>query len=117
MIRQLIVHNYLCHRRLPLDLDPGVNAFVGTSGHGKSAATIRPLLWLTENEPLGPEFEAVRTWGSDETWVQATLVQPDGNEVTIKHFKRSTDHYYTHSDYDKPFRAFGRKPPEILQQA
>lgn len=107
MIKHLLIRNFQCHRRLDLELDPGVNVVIGPSDTGKSAI-IRAINWLCFNEPGGTAFRS--HWGG------RTVVQVELDDKTIiKRVRSDKDNYYQLND--RKLRGFGRKVPEEVQEA
>ncbi len=107
MIQKLRIRNFQCHKRLDLDLDPGVNAVVGPSDVGKSAI-IRALYWLAFNEPGGTAFRS--HWGG-RTVVDAVL--DDG--TVVRRVRSDKDNFYQVGE--QKYRGFGRKVPQEVQRA
>lgn len=109
MIKTIEVKNFQRHKVRRFDLSPGVNAFVGKSGAGKSAGVVRSLRWLAFNKPLGDSF---RRWFSDSTYVKATF---DDDSKLIR-FKSDNDSYYslTRDGVKEEFRSFGQFPPDVI---
>jgi exonuclease SbcC len=55
MIKKIIIENYQSHKKTIIELNTGVNAFIGDSDSGKSAA-MRAINWVNSNRPLGEGF-------------------------------------------------------------
>lgn len=54
-IKQIQLHNFQSYENETIDVHDGINIFIGTSNHGKSAV-IRALLWVITNRPMGTGF-------------------------------------------------------------
>ncbi len=111
MIQKLVIKNFLCHENLSLDLSPGVNVFVGSSGKGKSSSAIRPLWWVTKNRPMG---EGYRTWGSKETRVEVLVNDQEGNPTWVVRGKSNAENYYEVNG-DR-LVGFDKKVPERVEE-
>lgn len=55
MLEKLVLHNFQCHEKLVIKLDPGITTLVGRSDAGKSAV-LRALRWTALNTPSGAAF-------------------------------------------------------------
>ncbi len=75
-IKSLHLINFQSHQNTWLELDPGLNIFVGESDQGKTAI-IRALRWLFYNEPRGTGFIRV-----GETRCEVTAILSDETKVT-----------------------------------
>lgn len=106
MIKSVHILNFLSHKDTYLEFDPGVNVFVGSSDHGKSAV-IKALKWLIQNRPLGEDF---RNWDGGDVEVTMTLEKG----VTITRKKTNSENYYKIND-GKPLMA-GVEVPEEIQK-
>lgn len=99
MLEKLIVRNYQCHKRLSLELDPGVNTIVGPSDAGKSAI-LRALIWLTTNKPRGSAFI------KKDTQRAQVILRVSGNKI-----KRTRGQKNTYELNGSTFTAFGNDVP------
>lgn len=75
-IKSLHIVNFQSHKNTIIDLDKGLNIFVGESDQGKSSI-IRALRWLFYNEPRGTGFIRV-----GESSCEVTAVLDEGTKVT-----------------------------------
>lgn len=107
MLKSLELRNFQGHRRLFLELDPGVNAIVGPTDSGKSAV-VRALFWVAFNQPTGDAFRS--HWGGRTI----VTIETDAG-VVVKRVKTDTDNYYQVGD--SVYRGFGRGVPEEVTRA
>jgi exonuclease SbcC len=107
MFTEIGLRNFQAHRRLDIELDPGVNVIVGPSDIGKSAV-VRALYWLAFNQPAGDEFRSY--WGGRTVAMAKTV---DGD--VVKRVRTHSENYYQLND-DK-LGAPGRGVPDQVQQA
>ncbi len=75
-IKSLHIVNFQSHKNTIIDLDKGLNIFVGESDQGKSSI-IRALRWLFYNEPRGTGFIRV-----GESSCEVTAILDEGTKVT-----------------------------------
>lgn len=54
MIKKIKIQNIQSHKDTTLELNPGINAIIGSSNNGKSAI-LRALYWVRYNRPLGTD--------------------------------------------------------------
>jgi DNA repair exonuclease SbcCD ATPase subunit len=54
-ITKLKLVNFKSHKNTEVDLDPGVNIFVGSNGAGRTSIR-KGIIWNIENRPLGSSF-------------------------------------------------------------
>ena len=85
MLKRLCLYNFQPWKKLVLDLDPGVNVFVGPTDTGKSSI-FRALYWLCRGKPLRNDF---MRWGASKFGVK---VEVDGH--VIKRRKGQGGNYY-----------------------
>lgn len=77
MLESLELENFQSHRSTILEFDPGVNAIIGISNHGKTAI-LRGLYWARNNQPAGDSF--VSKWARDKKGKQVEQT----NVIVIK---------------------------------
>ncbi len=127
-LKRLKVTNFQRHQELDLnDLSPGVNAFVGRSGKGKSAGLFRPLWLLYANRPVGDDYaydpgvigEPGSKWDKGPTKVESWWDDPEEETYISRVRGKDTgkDNYYSLGDGIKR-RGFGNgSPPEEIREA
>ncbi|MFW6272172.1 MAG: AAA family ATPase [bacterium] len=106
MVTKIEIRNFQSHRKTIIDLDKGVNVFVGQTEGGKTAI-IRALRWLIYNRPSGNSFRS--HWGGT-TSVKVTL--DDGN--IIERIKSDKVNKYVLNGED--LKGFGTKVPEEVSE-
>lgn len=62
MISEIKIHNFQSHPDTHIRLDPGVNVFIGSSDHGKSAV-LRAVKWVIDNSIKGKGDSSKTTKG------------------------------------------------------
>lgn len=104
MIEKLILENFQKHKKLELDLDPGITTILGESDSGKSSVA-RAFGWIASNSIGGSEFIRHGTKSA-----KVSLVV-DNVEISRKRGK-SANSYSMDGD---EFKAFGRGVPEPIE--
>jgi len=109
LIKRIEVQNFQSHKSSKVDLDPGVNTFIGRSDHGKSAM-MKSLLLVKDNKPDGSEF--VSNWLVDEKGkisgnTQVTVSFDNGDQVKRVKGKDNT-YVVVHNGNEAELTAFGR---------
>lgn len=111
MIKQIEIENFQSHARSIIDLDNGVNTFIGDTDAGKSAVA-RAVRWCFYNLPSGDKFTR---YGQDYVSVKLTL---DTGYCVTRYRKGNTNRYIIESpsgdtiNYDN----FGTGVPEDVQK-
>ena len=114
-LKELEIINFRTHAHTVIPFKKGVNAFIGTSGSGKSNI-IRALLFNILNEPSGTDF-IMRKDGVNEAAVLTTW----SNGYTIERRKNRTgtkNVYIIYKDGEvvNEYTGFGTKvPPEVIE--
>lgn len=106
MLQSLTLRNFQAHRKLVLELDPGITMITGRTDIGKSAI-IRALYWLVFNRPEGSKFIS---WGQDRVLVGLKL-----DDKRIRRVRTKTENLYLLEAH--AFTAFGNEVPGEIQQA
>jgi len=75
-IRLLRLYNFRNYPALDLDLDPGLNVFVGENAQGKSNLLEAVATLLLTRSPRAASPSELLRWGCDEAAVDATVVRP-----------------------------------------
>lgn len=88
MIKQIEIKNFQSHKHTIIDLSKGINIFVGTSNHGKSAI-IRALLWVITNRPVGTGYVSHWNWKKDFMIEETSVTITFNNHIIIR--KRFND--------------------------
>lgn len=76
MIKRIKIHNIQSHKNSELELNPGINAIVGSSNNGKSAI-LRALYWVIYNRPLGID-NLISHWAVDK---KGNQIEPMSVEI------------------------------------
>jgi len=111
MIKKIVLKNYRTHEDTELDLDEGINAFVGASQKGKTNVH-RAIRWVAKNDPPGSRFKSDFAGKKDETEVSIFVTTPDPNHPVAEVTKTSKE--YRLSNYANPF--VGKKVPDEVQE-
>jgi exonuclease SbcC len=114
-ILEVELFNFQSHDHTVLHFTEGINALIGTSNSGKSAA-LRGIKWCLDNEPSGSDF--IRN-GCDDSWVKTTL----SHGYAIKRRKTRSGNVNTYEVFkdgvlttEAPLTGFGTKvPPEVIE--
>ena len=106
MITSLSIQNFQAHKKLEIDLDPGITTIVGSSDKGKSAI-IRALRWVVTNTPAGEE---IISYGEKKTRVDVWM---DKNFVS----RIRGDGKNSYGIGIKVFEAFGQSVPREISEA
>lgn len=78
IIKTWTIHNFQSHADTVFDLHPGINAIIGDSDKGKSAA-LRSLFWAITNKPAGDAY--ISDWCRNE---KGQLKKGQGSRVTVE---------------------------------
>lgn len=105
MINKLSINNFQSHKNTEIELNEGVNVFVGPSDSGKTAI-IRAIRWLLENRPLGDEFKS--HWGG----TVSVSVNID-NAFILRQKGKSINRYVVD---DEEFKAMGTIVPDEISK-
>lgn len=112
-IKKVLIKNFQSHENTEVDLENGINVFVGPSDSGKSAI-LRALRWNLMNQPSGGEFVKE---GSREATV--IVEWSDGHAVRRMRNKTGSKNTYTllkDGVVLEEYTGFGSKvPPPILE--
>jgi exonuclease SbcC len=104
VISKLVIRGFQRHRKLTLDLSPGITTIVGPSDSGKSSI-LRALRWLLLNEtPRGRVVHWDLSKVSVELWV-------DGRRIRRVRGKKNS--YYLDG---RKYSAFGRAVPKEIAE-
>lgn len=103
MISSLELKNFQAHKDTLFEFDSGVNAIVGESDVGKSAA-LRALYWVVFGKPVGDSM--VRRGVRNPC--EVTIKTSDGH--TIRRVRGKTENYYEVDG--EILKAFGKGVPE-----
>lgn len=108
MITALELRNFQAHKDTLFEFDNGVNAIVGESDVGKSAA-LRALYWVVFGKPTGDSMirRGVRSP------CEVTIKTSDGH--TIRRVRGKTDNFYEVDG--RVLKAFGKGVPEDVTDA
>lgn len=101
MLERLTIRNFQKHRKLVVELDPGITTLVGESDVGKSAV-FRALRWLALNRPQGDAF--VRNGAG---YCRVRLRLDDGESA--ERLKKGASNLYRSGGHD--YTAFGAGVP------
>lgn len=106
-IESVEIWNFQSHEHSVFHFEPGLNAIVGPSDNGKSAA-VRAIRWVTDNEPQGAEFLRV---GAKE--VKAKISYSNGYKLTRKRTLKSSGEYIVEdpSGVETPYKGFSNNIP------
>jgi exonuclease SbcC len=110
MIKLVHLWNFLSHYDTLIELDPGLNVFIGHTDSGKSAI-IKALKWVVWNRPLG---DSIRSWKNAEFKKGDTAVQICVDENQIVRRKGNIDLYELNNT---EFKAFGTNVPDEITKA
>lgn len=102
MLKKLTIKNFQPYKDVVFEFTKGINAIVGSSDGGKSAA-LKAVVLVTENRPLGSSF--IRR-GEKECHIG--LETEKGN---IDRYKGKDSRYEVN---DNPFRAIGNDVPDAV---
>lgn len=105
MIQALSLRNFQGHRKLKVQLAPGITTITGATDSGKSSL-VRALYLVAMNQPSGANFA---THGTDDT---AVAVLVDDQVVHRKRSKASNSYWIG----AKEFKAFGQKVPDEVAE-
>lgn len=105
MISKVQIKNFRQHKKLEVELSPGVTTLIGDSAIGKSNM-IRSILWTVMNKPAG---DKMINWYADSAIVRITV---DGKKVVRK--KGKIRNVYKLSG--KEFKAFGNSVPSEITE-
>lgn len=108
LISALSIRNFQSHRKLDIDLDPGVTTIIGPSDVGKSAI-LRAIKWVASNQPSGDAF--VRK-GKTSASVTVWLISQDEKQTTRITRSRGGKGGNLYLIEGKPYKAFGSAPPD-----
>lgn len=125
-ITEIIAHNFQSHKHTVVQLDKGLNVFVGENDQGKTALAKRATQWCLFNEPQGNDFVRFKDNGKvnkkgepeREDLCYVTLKFSNGMEVTRS--RKKNKNYYQLIDEDGEifnFENFGNEVPEEIQKA
>lgn len=103
---RLTIRNFQKHRKLVMELPPGVTSITGDTDRGKSAI-LRALIWVLTNQPSGAKFISHGEKGASVTleWGDNWLKRSRGAGGINKYVLNG-----------KTFVAFGEKVPEEISQ-
>ena len=122
-IKQIQIHNFQSYEDITIDIHEGINIFVGTSNHGKSAI-IRALLWVITNRPRGMGFISYWSLKNEKIDTSVKVFLLDGNVVERKRTEDFNGYIVNKKELeavgsDVPFEVqeiFGLAPYNIQQQ-
>jgi len=107
MLKKVTLKNFMSHPDSTVEFSPGVNVFIGKSDAGKSVV-LQLIDWIRTNRPLGDAFRS--EWGGD---TEGQIWTTDNQ--TIKRVRTDKENYYQ-INKNKPLKAFGQNPPEVVQE-
>jgi hypothetical protein len=117
MIKRIRLIRHSKHLLFDEELSPGINAFIGRSGAGKSAAIPRPLRLLCFNRPLGDSYAynpkimglPGNKYDGGPTSVEIWLE----DKGRIARIKGKDENYYELEGFDAKLIGFGNGPPPL----
>lgn len=116
IVKSIEVKNFQSHRNSTVELDPGVNTFIGRSDHGKSAI-MKAFLLVKDNRP-GTDY--VSNWLQDEKGkyqnnCEVTLNFDDGGFA--KRVRGKDNQYWLGSGEEShELTAFGQGVPHVITE-
>ena len=113
MFKSIKIQNFESWPNIFIKFHKGVNVIIGHSDTGKSGL-FRSIIWPLINRPLG---ESIISWLENENDNKGTgsLLILD-NTHFITRYRNDNSNIYELSTFDEPFKAFGTKVPEEIQQ-
>lgn len=91
MLKQIEIEDFQNLRYASIDLDPGINIFIGESDQGKSAI-VKGLYWLFFNRPSGDAF--VRDISSNKKASRCSFSTTLSNGTEITRYKERNENAY-----------------------
>ena len=108
ILKSIHIENFRSYKDVFIELHPGVNVIVGGNDSGKSNIR-RAIELVVNNRPLGDDIFPLYWEGNPHVTLDI------GNKL-VGRFKSETENTYTLSGVKDPFRAFGKKVPEIIKK-
>lgn len=112
MIKSIEVKNFRSWKHIKIELDAGVNVFVGDNDQGKTNLQ-RALNWIINNKPSGDSYRSY--WALEKNKKTIVRIQLD-NEYIIERGRNNSDNWYAYeiNGNREELRAFGSSVPETI---
>jgi len=114
MFEYIHLKNFRSHEETKLDLDPGVNVFIGLSAAGKTNV-MRGFDWVFENKPAADKVKP-RSWDGFEDEVKVSVKTTEGYIVTRRKTASKNEYILEGPDIEKQvFSSFGQDIPREIK--
>jgi DNA repair exonuclease SbcCD ATPase subunit len=116
-IDSIVLQHFQSHKKTLIELDKGVNVFVGDSNSGKTSI-IRALNWVVNNRPSGIAF--VSDWDRDDNGdpIKPSFVTINKNNLSIKRIRTKELNGYRikNNDEEKTLEAIKLSVPDEVTE-